>query len=397
MKQMTLPQVVVNAADQYGDAIAIQEPHQQFTFNELNALRVKSCQSFIAAGVEKGDRVAIWAPNIAEWVIAAIGLQSAGGILVPINTRMKGREAAFAINHSGAKLLCTVNSFLGVNYPQMLADQDMPLLERVILLPEPEPNRSDTHQASRHVMLWASFLSLAKKISPAVAEHRAASVLPTDIMDIMFTSGTTGQPKAVMCAHGQNIQCFTSWGKLRGIYTGDNCLLLAPFFHSMGYKAGWLAGLIHGMKILPILSFDLTKVLAQIEQDKITILDGAPAVFQSILAHPDRADYDLTSLRSAGTGGAPVPISLVKKMQKELGFEQIGTGYGLTETCGYVTGCGPNDSATIVATTSGRAIPDVEVKCIALDGTPVPVGEPGEICVRGYNLMQGYFNNPAAT
>lgn len=395
IEQITLPQVVVNAADQYGDAIAIKQPHQQFTFTELNALRINACRAFIAAGVEKGDRVAIWAPNIIEWVVAAIGLQSAGAILVPINTRLKGSEAAFALNLSEAKLILTVNSFLGVNYPQLLADQDLPSLEKIILLPDPEPH-DPAAQLSDNVISWSTFLSAAEAISPDVAEQRAASILPTDIMDIMFTSGTTGQPKAVMCSHGQNIQCFIR-DDFKGIPNIDNVLLLSPFFHSFGYKAGWLAGLINGFTVFPVLSFDLNKLLGQIDRDRITILSGTPTLFQSILAHPERKNYDLSSLRHSGIGGAPVPAALVAKMKTELGIEQVSTGYGLTETCGIVTDSRQRENLERVSNSSGCPIPGVEVKCISLDGIEVPIGEAGEICVRGHNVMQGYYKNPEAT
>ena len=395
MKKMTLPEVVINAAEQFGDAIAIQEAHQQFTFNELNALRIQSCQAFMAAGVEKGDRVAIWAPNIAEWVIAAIGLQSAGGVLVPINTRINGSEAALIINNSGVKLLFTVASFLDIDCPEMLADQEMPALEAMIFLREPD--KQTVYNGSEVFMSWRSFLSMAEQVPPSDAEQRAASVMPDDTMDIMFTSGTTGKPKGVVCAHGQNIESFITWGKLRGFSSSDNCLIISPFFYSYGYKAGWLACLIHGATMSPVLSFDLDKVLEQIERDRISVLSGTPSMYQSILAHPKKTVYDLSSLRLAGTGGAPVPVFLIEKIRRELGFECVTTGYGLTETCGIVTLTHADDTPEIVSTTSGRAMPGVEIKCIAMDGTPVPVGEAGEICVRGYNLMQGYFNNPAAT
>ncbi len=391
MSAQTLPQLVQAAADQYADNIAIQEQQNSISFAELNALRLQAAQAFIAAGVEKGDRVAIWAPNISEWVIAAIGLHSAGAVLVPLNTRMKGSEAAYILNASGAKILLCVAGFLGIDYPAMLADQSMPTLEQIVLL------RGETEAGNANAVSWSDFLAKGERTDLAIAQQRADSVTADDTMDIMFTSGTTGKPKGVISAHGQNIKCFTTWSDTVGLCSDDNYLVINPFFHSFGYKAGWLAAIIQGAKILPVLTFDLDEVLAQIERDKISMLPGPPTIDQSLLSHPKRGDYDLSSLRLAVTGAAAVPVELVNQMWNELGFKTVVTAYGLTETCGVVSICRPEDSAEIISTTSGRAMPGVEVKCVDSEGNTVANGDPGEICVRGYNVMQGYFNNAEAT
>lgn len=396
----TLPHLVQAAAKQYADSIAIQEPAQSISFAQLNDLRVQACRAFMAAGVEKGDRVAIWAPNISEWVIAAIGLHSAGAVLVPLNTRMKGSEAAYIINASGAKLLLTVAGFLGIDYPAMLASEDMPSLEKMILLRGEPGLESDAETGGSSVqplVLWSDFVEQGNVVSAVDAQQRADSVVATDTMDIMFTSGTTGKPKGVISAHGQNIKSFTTWSNTVGLRSSDNYLVINPFFHSFGYKAGWLSAIIQGAKILPVLSFNIDEVLAQIERDKISMLPGPPTIYQSLLAHPKRGDYDLSSLRLAVTGAAAVPVELVNQMWNVLGFETVVTAYGLTETCGVVTICRPEDSAEIISTTSGCAMPGVEVKCVDSEGQSVELGEPGEICVRGYNVMQGYFNNEQAT
>lgn len=392
MSDQTLPQLVQTAAEKFADNIAIQEQDQRISFKELNVLRIEACRAFMAAGVEKGDRVAIWAPNISEWIIAAIGLHSAGAVLVPLNTRMKGSEAAFILNESGAKVLLTVAGFLGIDYPAMLANEAMPSLEKIILL-----RGSTEAKIQQPLEEWSAFISGADAVSESDAEQRTQALSSGDSMDIMFTSGTTGKPKGVVSAHGQNIKSFTTWSDTVGLTATDNYLIINPFFHSFGYKAGWLAAIIQGAKMLPVLTFDLDEVLAQIERDKISMLPGPPTIYQSLLAHPNRGDYDLSSLRLAVTGAAAVPVELVNQMWNDLGFETVVTAYGLTETCGVVTICRPEDSAEIISTTSGRAMPGVDVKCVNTDGTSVAMGEAGEICVRGYNVMQGYFNNPQAT
>lgn len=392
MKQQTLPQFIQQAASQFGQKLAIKEPHQQFSYQELNEQRLAAAKAFVAAGVNKGDRIAIWAPNIAEWIFACLGLQTIGAILVPLNTRMKGSEAADIINRSGAKLLFTVAEFQSsastfIHYVDLLKDETMPALENIILF---------SGEASK-TQSWQDFLDAGKTIIDADVDALAALVKTDDVMDMLFTSGTTGKPKGVLCGHAQNLGVVNGWADTVGLRAEDNYLIINPFFHSFGYKAGWLAALVKGATIYPVLSFDLDKVLQQIEDDQISMLPGPPTIYQSILAHPDREKYNLSSLRLAVTGAAAVPVELVRRMRSVLGFETVVTAYGLTETCGFVSICRPEDDAEIIATTSGRAMDGVEVKCVNGQGEEVTKGEPGEIWVRGYNVMQGYFDNEEET
>lgn len=397
VNKLTLPYIVQAAVDAYGDKVAIKEHVSdqvvEMTYHQLNALRWQAAKAFYSLGVKKGDRVAIWAPNVSEWIIASIGLQSVGAVLVPLNTRMKGSEAADIINRSGAKLLLTLPEFQSaptsvIRYLDLLKDEKMPNLQHTIVL----------RGAAENTISWHDFLAKAEGVDQAAVAAIASAIEPDDTMDMLFTSGTTGKPKGVMCAHAQNIRTVSAWADTVGLRDDDNYLIINPFFHSFGYKAGWLAALLKGAKMLPVLSFDLDSVLAQIAEDKVTMLPGPPTIYQSILAHPNRANYDLSSLRLAVTGAAAVPVELVKKMRSELHFETIVTAYGLTETCGFVSICRPEDDAEIIATTSGRAMDGVEVKCVADDeGNEAPFGEAGEIWVRGYNVMKGYFDNDAAT
>jgi acyl-CoA synthetase (AMP-forming)/AMP-acid ligase II len=203
----------------------------------------------------------------------------------------------------------------------------------------------------------------------------------------MFTSGTTGRPKGVMCTHGQSLRAFETWSDVIGLREGDRYLIVNPFFHTFGYKAGILAALMRGATIVPHAVFDPTTVLARIPEERISMLPGPPALFQAILNHPDLAGADVSSLRLAVTGAAVIPVELVERMQKEMGFETVVTGYGLTECTGIATMCRHDDDPETIARTSGRAITDVEVE-LAADG---------EILVRGYNVMQGYWEDAEQT
>jgi acyl-CoA synthetase (AMP-forming)/AMP-acid ligase II len=403
MKARTIPELVRAAAEQFDGKSALVDGPISYTFAELEAASFEAAKAFMAAGLEAGDRVAVWAPNIHEWVIAAIGLQMAGGVLVPLNTRLKGGEAGYILEKSGARVLCVIEEFLGARYVDLLdavldAGENrpfakLPKLERVVLF------RSSADVANRRagIATWPEFLAAGAAVSTEAARARADAVGADDLSDILFTSGTTGKPKGVMTAHGQNLRAFETWSEVVGLRESDRYLVVNPFFHSFGYKAGWLVSIMRGATVYPQLVFDVPQVLERIKRDRITVLPGPPTLYQTILAHPDRHSYNLSSLRLAVTGAAVIPVELVRRMRDELSFETVITGYGLTETCGIVSMCRFDDDPETIATTSGRAIPGVEVRCADERGREVPRGTPGEVIVRGYNVMRGYFDDPEAT
>jgi acyl-CoA synthetase (AMP-forming)/AMP-acid ligase II len=228
-------------------------------------------------------------------------------------------------------------------------------------------------------------------------ESQPAAVAPDDTGDVIFTSGTTGRPKGVVTTHAQTLRVFDTWSEIVGLREGDRYLVVNPFFHTFGYKAGIIACLLRGATIVPQAVFDVATTLDLVAEEGITVVPGPPTLYQSILDAPERSGRDLSSLRLAVTGAAVVPVTLVERMRAELAFDTVLTAYGLTEATGTVTLCRRDDDAVTIATTSGRAIPDTEVRVVAPDGTPLPVGEPGEVVVRGYNVMQGYFEDPEAT
>jgi len=244
---------------------------------------------------------------------------------------------------------------------------------------------------------WDVFLSAAERCEPEVAAGRTAAVSGADLSDLVFTSGTTGYPKGAMTTHRQTLRTFATWAEVVGLRAGDRYLIVNPFFHTFGYKAGILACLMTGATMVPEPVFDVEVVLQRVSDERISVLPGPPTIFQSILDHPHRDAFDLKSLRLVVTGAAVVPVELVERLWSDLGIETVLTAYGLTEATGTVTMCRRGDSAEVISATSGRAIPDVEVRIIDGDGGEVPVGGAGEIVVRGYNVMSGYFDDPEAT
>jgi acyl-CoA synthetase (AMP-forming)/AMP-acid ligase II len=290
-------------------------------------------------------------------------------------------------------LLFTVRGFLDTDYVALLDGADLPSLRTIVLM-RGEPGDA---AAGADVVPWAPFVAAASRDALDDVDRRAESVTPDDLSDILFTSGTTGAPKGVMTTHSQNLRAFRDWADVVGLQAGDRYLVVNPFFHAFGYKAGWLAALMTGATILPHAVFDAAAVLARIPRDRISMLPGPPALFQTILARADLDRHDLSSLRLAVTGAATIPVSLVVEMRERLGFATVITGYGLTEACGIATMCRHDDDPETIATTSGRAIPGVEVRIVGDDGDERPRGEPGEVVVRGYNVMLGYFENPGET
>ncbi len=385
--EKTIPRLVLAAAERHATRSALEEGDVALSFAQLAEQGLRAAAAFFASGIRRGDRVAIWAPNQWEWVVAAIGLQGAGAALVPLNTRMKGGEAAYILNKSRAALLCTVGDFLGNRYVEMLRGETLPELREIIALRGSVDGAID----------FESFLRRGDALPRAKARELFLAVEPGDLSDIMFTSGTTGRPKGVMTTHAQNMQVYNVWSETVGLRCGDRYLVIGPFFHGFGYKAGWLSGLICGATILPQAVFDAPAVLERVANERITVMPGPPTIYQTLLALPGREQYDTSSLRLAVTGAAAVPVELVHRMRSELGFACVITAYGLTETSGTVSICRQDDDPETIATTSGCAIPGVEVRCVDAEGKELPRGQAGEILVRGYNNMQGYLDDPEET
>ncbi|MFF0743468.1 FadD3 family acyl-CoA ligase [Streptomyces sp. NPDC004111] len=386
----TLAALPQYAADAYGTREALADGEVRRSFVRLNEDIAAATRAALAHGVRRGDRVAIWAPNSRRWITAALGAVCAGGVLVPVNTRYKAAEAADILRRSGATVLLTERGFLGTDYVAALHEsgEDLGALRSTVVL-RGEPGGRATG--------WQDYLAAGERTDDADRLARIAEVRPDDLCDILYTSGTTGRPKGVTTTHAQTVRLYGDWSRLVTLRTGDRYLLVNPFFHTFGYKAGILACLLRGATMLPEAVYDADRILHRMAAERVTCLMGPPTVFHGLLHHPRRAAHDLSALRLAGTGAAAVPTELVERIRNSLGAPDVFTAYGLTETGGVVSVCPTDADARTVARTVGLPLPGTEVRIADPLGGALPVGEPGEVQVRGYHVMHGYLDDEAAT
>ncbi|WP_432010324.1 FadD3 family acyl-CoA ligase [Streptomyces cucumeris] len=399
MAEDTIPALVRTAAGRYGTDEAVVEGRSRISYAELGARIERAAAACLASGVAPGDRIAVWAPNTTDWIVAALGAVTAGGVLVPVNTRFKGAEAAYVLRRTRATHLFVTGTFLGTSYVASLrraAGQGpgggplpgLPELREVVVLADDAPDDFRT---------WKEFLAAGAGVPDSAVRGRADAVRPDDPSDITFTSGTTGEPKGVVITHAQTVRVYRHWSEIAGLVPGDRYLIVNPFFHTFGYKAGIIACLLRGATMVPQPVFGVETALANIAAERISVLPGPPTLHQSLLDHPARAAHDLSALRLVVTGASVVPRELVDRLRGELGIATVLTAYGLSEASGTVSMCRRGDPPEIVSGTSGRAIPDTEIKVVGPNGAALPPDTPGEVLVRGYHVMRGYFEDAKAT
>jgi acyl-CoA synthetase (AMP-forming)/AMP-acid ligase II len=391
----TVPAALHRASAQFPDAIALADGEVELSYRGLHERARTFARALIARGVAHGEKVAIYAPNTHHWVVAALGTLYCGAALVPINTRYTSAEAVDLLARTEARVLVATGGFLGTDriagITAAAGADGLPALATIVRVPVegPEPPREG-------VLEWAELDRVAAAVPLGEVEARAAAVSGEDVSDILFTSGTTGRSKGAMSAHRQALGVARAWAACTGLTSADRYLVINPFFHTFGYKAGILPCLLTGATIVPMAVFDIETMLETVATRKISVLPGAPTIYQTMLSHPDRDRYELSSLRLAVTGAAIVPVALVERMQTELSFEGVVTAYGLTEAV-VATMCRLGDDPATVSQTSGRATAGFEVAISDGHGGALPPGEPGEILLRGPNVMLGYLDDPEAT
>ncbi|MBS1699034.1 MAG: AMP-binding protein [Actinobacteria bacterium] len=356
-------------------------------------------RAYLAQGIEPGDRIGLWAPNRHEFILAMLGAQYAGIAVVPLNTRYTGHEAAEILSRSRATAVVLADGFLGKSYSRSLrsatADGSgdgtvvpgLPHLRAVIALDDAE---------DEGVLSWSEFLDAGSSVDAATLDRAAAAVVPDDVMDVLFTSGTTGVPKGVLTAHRQTLAVSRAWALGADLTEADRYAIVNPFFHGFGYKAGMISSLMAGATIYPVPVFDATALLELIQSARITVLPGVPTIFTSLLDHPRLRDYDLSSLRFSVAGATAAPATLFHDMVNILGFRTVAQAYGLTE-CVVATMSRHGESLEHAAQTTGPAVAGMEIRVVDESGVDAGVDADGEILLRGDSVMLGYFEDEAAT
>lgn len=378
--RLTTPAVLDRMAFDLADHPALSTPDRSFTFADLRDEVRRVAAAIAGAGVGAGDRVAIWSPNTWHWVVACLATHYAGAVLVPLNTRYTAEEVTDILARTQAPLLFGSGRFLGADRLADLDRRALPALRHIVRIPVDAADGT-----------WEAFLA-GPQLPPSEIDGRAAAVQPDDVADILFTSGTTGRSKGVLCAHRQSLSASASWAQCGQLSSADRYLCINPFFHNFGYKAGILACLQTGATLIPQLTFDPEQAMRLVQEYRVTVLPGPPTIYQTLLDHPSRKNFDLSSLRFAVTGAATVPVVLIERMQRDLDVDIVLTAYGLTEASGFGTMCRPDDDPVTVATTCGRPIADFELRIDSPDRA-----EAGEVLLRGPNVMLGYLDDPVAT
>jgi acyl-CoA synthetase (AMP-forming)/AMP-acid ligase II len=385
----TIPAALHRAVERWPGAEAIADHGRRWTFADYGRDVTACARGLIAAGLCPGDRVAIWAPNSAEFAIAAMSTYCAGAVVVPLNTRLTAIEAAELIRRARASAVYTVGEFLGRDYLAALAGLGvLDELRLAVTLNGPSAFGATTLE-----QLTASGM----RVSEGEATARAEAVTGRDVADILFTSGTTGSPKGAMLRHDASARGYTEYGRSLGLRPGDRMIGIAPFFHCFGLKGVVLTALLYGAAILPVPAFDVPALVDLIDRQKATVLQGSPTIFLGLLDHPGVDRSRISSVRVAGPGSMGFSAENFARVRDELGIIQFAPGYALTESTAVGSRCYWFDDFETVSTTSGRPVPGIAMRVVDDRGRELPTGSEGEILVKGYNVMAGYFEDPAGT
>jgi len=369
------------------DREALVSRHQslRYTYAELDRAVEEVARGLLARGVRPGDRVGMWAPNCAEWVLVQFATARLGVILVNVNPAYRTTELQYALRQSGCRLLVAASDFRGSDYAAMVREvaPALPELERAIFL------NSDG---------WDELLGAAGDIDPAQVSEISSSLAATDPINIQYTSGTTGAPKGATLSHRNILNNGFFVGRGCRYTEQDRVCIPVPFYHCFGMVMGNLGCVTHGAcMVVPEAAFEPAAVLETVAEERCTSLYGVPTMFIAELAHPGFGDYDLSSLRTGIMAGAPCPREVMRQVIERMHMEEVTICYGMTETSPVSTQTAADDELERRVSTVGRVHPHVEIKVIDAQGATQPCGEPGELCTRGYSVMRGYWQDSQRT
>jgi fatty-acyl-CoA synthase len=382
----TIGENLDRAVAAHGERDALVSVHQglRYTYSELAEAVQRTARALVAAGIGAGDRVGIWSPNCAEWVLVQYATAKLGIILVNINPAYRTTELEYALRQSGCRMLIAATAFKSSDYVAMVAEAraELPELEQVVFLDG-----------------WDEFLVGGDGVDDALVAERQAATQFDDPINIQYTSGTTGFPKGATLSDHNILN--------NGFFVGEGCrythadrvCIPVPFYHCFGMVMGNLGCTSHGAcMVIPAPSFEPEATLRAVQDERCTSLYGVPTMFIAELEHPRFGEFDLTSLRTGIMAGSPCPVETMKRVVSEMNMEDVTICYGMTETSPVSTQTGADDSLEKRVGTVGRVHPHVEVKVVDPEtGAVLPRGEPGEFCTRGYSVMLGYWDEPERT
>jgi len=387
---MTIGQAFDHTVAQFpdGEALVVRHQSRRYTWRQLADTVDLHARAFLALGLQTGDRLGIWAPNCAEWLISQIASAKLGVILVNINPAYRTSELDYVLKQSGCQWLVCAGAFKGSDYHGMLQDLQPDLRGIISLDPSPPAG----------FMPWSTLAALGAEVTPEQLHQRQASLHFDQAVNIQYTSGTTGFPKGATLSHHNILNNGYMVGESLGLTAQDRLVIPVPLYHCFGMVMGNLGCITHGTAMIyPNDGFDPLLTLSAVAEERATGLYGVPTMFIALLDHPRRGEFELSSLRTGIMAGATCPIEVMRRVISELHMGEVQIAYGMTETSPVSLQTGPQDDLERRVTTVGRTQPQLETKIIDIDGNTVARGEIGELCTRGYSVMLGYWSNPEAT
>lgn len=394
-RDLSVGQLLTALANDYPDRPALlYETAPRWTFSDLEREARTIARGLIALGVEPGERVVLWATNVPEWVVLQFALAKIGAILVTANTALRARDIDYLLRQCEAATIIIIRSFRDVDYVEALreigADAGrMPALKRLVFIGPDTPAGFTP---------YAELRRRAAAIPEQALAARSGAVGVDDVINMQYTSGTTGFPKGVMLSSRNVVNNAHALADVLAFTPDDRLCVCVPLFHCFGCVIAVLGAYTHGACLCPVEAFDPRRVLATVERERCTALYGVPTMFLAELEQPDFATFDLTSLRTGVMAGALCPEPLMRRVMTDMHLPEITIAYGLTEASPGITMTPRNASIAQRSQTVGVVLPELEVKIVdPATGVPRGTGERGELCVRGYNVMKGYYNNPEAT
>ncbi|TVP82011.1 MAG: AMP-binding protein, partial [Alkalicoccus sp.] len=406
IRSVTVGGLLAEKADAHPDheALVYTDRDLRLTYREFDDLCRKTARGFMGLGIGKGDNVAVWSTNRPEWIQSQFATGKMGAVLVTVNTSYQRAELEYLLQQSESSTIILMENYRDTSYidtlyqiapelkdaePGKLEAKKLPHLKNVIVLGE---NRYPGTYS------WEDVLEKQELVSEEELDERMNSLVPDEVINMQYTSGTTGFPKGVMLTHSNIVNNGLNIAECMKLTEKDRMCIPVPFFHCFGCVLGILAGINAGSTLVPVQEFDPRKVLEAVEKERCTVLHGVPTMFIAELNDPEFEQYDLTSLRTGIMAGSNCPIEVMKDVVNKMGAEEITIAYGQTESSPVITQTRTDDPLEVRVSTVGRTLPNVEAKVVR-PGTSEEAapGEQGELITRGYHVMKGYYNNPEET